>query len=273
MNKNKKKYFSYSQLNTFSNCPQKYKIQYIDKVKSEKEGIESFTGKIVHEVLEWLYNNSNEDNFISFDKVSDRFDQLWNEKWHNEIYVAINPYIKKDYHIKKGQYKAEALNNVRMYYVKYFKSDNNNQSTELNIKIKINEYIFKGIIDRIDIINNRIDLIDYKTGKNKVKLSLLDKLQLYIYQLAIEKQYNDKNIYLNWHYINKKGGNKQIVLDKKDRAKLNKKLLSIINNIKKSTSTNVFPAKETLLCNWCYYWNECSVKKDLNEINPSKKVL
>ena len=69
-------------MNTFSNCPQKYKIQYISKIKSDKEGIESFTGKRVHEALEWLYNNSNRDNFISFDKVADKFDQLWNKKWH-----------------------------------------------------------------------------------------------------------------------------------------------------------------------------------------------
>ena len=63
----KKKYYSYSQLSTFKNCPQKYKIQYIDKVKNNNESIESFLGKRIHESLEWLYQKSKKDSFISFD--------------------------------------------------------------------------------------------------------------------------------------------------------------------------------------------------------------
>ena len=47
--------FSYSQINTFSNCPQKYKLIYIDKIKKPHDSIEAFLGKVVHEVLEWIY--------------------------------------------------------------------------------------------------------------------------------------------------------------------------------------------------------------------------
>ena len=56
--KKKRNTFSYSQLNTFSTCPQKYKIIYLDGIRKMDESIEAFVGKRVHGVLEWLYNKS-----------------------------------------------------------------------------------------------------------------------------------------------------------------------------------------------------------------------
>ena len=183
MSESKKKYYSYSRLSTFENCPQKYKIQYIDKIKSNSEGIEAFIGKRVHESLEWLYENANQNNFISFDKLENKFDQLWIKKWHKNIYVAQNPYKRVSYTLNQNQYKKTALNNLSLFYVKYFKHDNNSVSTELKVDINIDNYTFKGIIDRIDLDGDKLHVIDYKTGKSKVTLTLLDKLQLYIYQL------------------------------------------------------------------------------------------
>ena len=47
--------FSPSSLYCFENCPRQYAFRYIDKIKIETEGIEAFTGKRVHEILERLY--------------------------------------------------------------------------------------------------------------------------------------------------------------------------------------------------------------------------
>lgn len=44
--------YSYSRLRCYEQCPQKYKFQYIDKIKIEaKESIELFLGKRVHKTL------------------------------------------------------------------------------------------------------------------------------------------------------------------------------------------------------------------------------
>ena len=94
--KKKQKYYSYSQLNTFYNCPQKYKIIYIDKIQNNNESIEAFAGKRVHETLEWLYSDLENNHFISFDRIADKFNNLWNQKWHDNIYVAKNPYKKNN---------------------------------------------------------------------------------------------------------------------------------------------------------------------------------
>ena len=64
------KKFSYSRINTYNQCPQKFKIQYLDKVFSDKNSIEAFMGQSVHSVLEKLYSKNNfKNHFISFDHL------------------------------------------------------------------------------------------------------------------------------------------------------------------------------------------------------------
>ncbi|GAI32254.1 unnamed protein product [marine sediment metagenome] len=50
-------YYSHSRLETFQNCPLKCKLNYIDKIKREEEGIEAFLGSRFHEVMEKIYKD------------------------------------------------------------------------------------------------------------------------------------------------------------------------------------------------------------------------
>lgn len=51
--------YSHSKLETFENCPLRYKFAYIDRIKREEEGIEAFLGSRFHEVMEKLYKDLN----------------------------------------------------------------------------------------------------------------------------------------------------------------------------------------------------------------------
>ena len=77
---------------------------------------------------------------------------------------------------------------------------------------------------------------------------------------------------MNWYYVNSNGGKKQFFLDQSDKKRLYNKLINILKKIEKSESENLFPAKESLLCNWCYYWDKCDAKIDLNEKNLAKNL-
>ena len=76
--------FSYSQINTFSNCPQKYKLIYIDKIKKPHDSIEAFLGKVVHEVLEWIYKEKNELFNLGFNRK--KYTEIW-EKNGTKIFT------------------------------------------------------------------------------------------------------------------------------------------------------------------------------------------
>ena len=49
--------YSHSKLATYENCPQQYKLKYIDRIELPEagEGIEAFLGSRVHETLEKLH--------------------------------------------------------------------------------------------------------------------------------------------------------------------------------------------------------------------------
>ncbi|MAG20116.1 hypothetical protein CL618_01655 [archaeon] len=49
--------YSHSRLGTFQQCKYKYKLNYIDRIKTDLESIEAFMGKLVHETLEKLYKD------------------------------------------------------------------------------------------------------------------------------------------------------------------------------------------------------------------------
>ena len=270
MNKNiykiKSNHYSYSKINTFFNCPQRYKIIYIDKIKNNSESIEAFMGKIVHSVLEWIFKENI--NFQLFDTLVERYKLDWNNSWHKDIFIAkIN--LKKEFYYKLG---IECLRN---FYKNYHFSNNIKEfKTEFLVETQFSDYVLKGVIDRLDIYEDRIYINDYKTGKAISKKEHHNNLQLFIYFLAIQSQYPNKKIILNWYYLRKKKN--QIISLSYSKDDIERLMLILKDKIKKIellVENNKFQAKESLLCNWCYYWKECSEKKQYNFSNPSLRAL
>jgi len=262
-------YYSYSKLSTYLNCPQKYKLSYLDKIKKKEESIEAFIGKVIHEVLEWLYNNSKEElSYISFDSIMNKYNEIWNKRKHDKIFLA---WIKIQYKRNKKLYNLEWFKSNGIEYLReYYKnhgpdfSKNNVIGVEEKIVFDLGAFKFKGYIDRIDKIDNYIIINDYKTGKTKTKSELLKDLQVKVYILAVLSKYKDYNIKLRWHYLNKKYNIVEIdtLKDLKPTFAENIKnnILKIINDIIDSEKRMNFPSKESNLCEWCYMWNECSTR-------------
>tara|TARA_B100000131_G_scaffold320548_1_gene368953 strand:+ start:2572 stop:3441 length:870 start_codon:yes stop_codon:yes gene_type:complete len=278
--------FSYSRINTYNQCPQKYKIQYIDKIYSSKNSIEAFMGNSVHYVLEKIYSIKNLKNqFISFDSLVDMYFDYWKKEWTDDIFISKFKYnqIKNDksmlFHNKSIEqiYYEKMINDGKKCLSNYYKRFNDSGYFKQNIfaveyefKIKIGKYEFIGYIDRIDIDDdNTINIIDYKTGSKFHTLSKLKKdLQLYIYEMVIRNSddfKNMENIILNLFYL-KVDKYLSCVHDNKDVIKLEKKILDNIELIK---SDKVFNGKESILCDWCFFWNECDYKS-VN--NPSIRI-
>jgi len=253
--------FSYSRINTFNNCPQRYKIQYIDKIRKNDTSIEAFMGSRVHDVLENLYKiKSLNKEYISFDRLYKMYDDLWKKKWNDNIFISKYKFDKNNYN-KLTLYKVGLLC-LKNYYKRfnqrgYFKE--NIYATELKIEVKIGDYYFIGYIDRVDIDSDGvIDIIDYKTGsKSKGKLQASKDLQMAIYEIAIINLFKDyKQINLNLYYLK----NDKIITFSHSNKQIENLKNNIVERIKEIESTENYIAKESILCEWCYYWNECDIK-------------
>ena len=275
--------YSFSKINTYKNCPQKYKINYLNKIRKNHESIEAFMGKRVHEVLEWFYYKriKNTSSFYPFDILLEKYNNLWNYHWHNDIYLARQNYtivrkrnkkFKKYFPLEKNKEMIKQIGEICLanYYKRYIKGfDENINSVELKISVKINDFSFNCIIDRLDIDNNEnYKIYDYKTGKKPISYSAaMNDLQLSLYQLAIRENYKDsQTISLNWYYLRE---NKIITVEHTEDkiSQLKNKILYLIEKMK---SDKELAAKKSILCDWCYFWEECEV---MVTSNPAKKLI
>ncbi len=256
--------FSYSQLSSFKNCPQQYKITYLDGVRKSNESIEAFMGKRVHEVLEWLYSEENRlKPFIAFDGLCQTFDNLWVDHWHKEIHIA-DTRKNSDFYYSIGK---RCLSN---YYSRYGPTfDQRVEDTEVDLKFTIGEHNFRGIIDRLDQPERGKWIVhDYKTSKRpKTERQAMNDIQLALYQIAVEQNFGPVDeLSLTWQFL--RIGSEVTILHTPEQLEiLKKKLIKMVDKIYNCLDNeNNFIPKESILCHWCYLWEECTAKVGPNPV-------
>ena len=277
--------FSHSKINTFKNCTELYHISYIQKIRKENENIEAYLGSFVHHVIEDIYNQKNDT--INFDEMVYMYNKVWNERWHDKVFLAQMPQRKKNpqrkikknedrLSKKRAQYFQLGITCLKNFYDKNLKEKadffKDTLACELDVNFNLDGVEFRGIIDRLDFNEDLNEYIihDYKTSKRIIteKKALRD-LQLGLYLVAIQKKFNAQNIKLKWHFL-QYGIEICVEPSSEDIDFIKKKLVSNAKNIVElSKEKHNFSPNETPLCYWCHYWEECTAK---TMSNPAKRI-
>jgi len=272
--KSKKEYelpqrFSYSQLAAFSKCPYQYKLSYIMRVPIFGKAVFSY-GKSMHKTLEEffklvllkqgnkqadLFENNKKtqkntkkkiSNLVSYEELKKLFEKHWLDEWYED----------KD---QKEKYYKKAKKSLKVFYEQIKDQINDTESTEKPFNLKINDYTLRGVIDRIDRLDDgSINIVDYKTGnpKEECKLSPEDKMQLLIYQIAAEEVLKEKVQSLIYYYLD---NNTQVefIGQDKDKEKVKSNIIKEVEALNKST----FSAKpSSFICKFCDFRNICDFK-------------
>ena len=270
----KERRYSYSKLNTFISCPLKYRLTYIDRNKKKDQSIEAFFGIVMHECLEWIYSKKAKKygQYFSLDHVTNKFKQIWEKNFHSNIRVfhfrkpdRLSGFISK----KKIEYYSLGINSLVKFYSfsgPYF--DSNTIKVEDRIRFDIDGHKFEGILDRVDLEDNsKIKVIDYKTGKKKLtdkKLSSDMQMGLYLHAVkSLLPDFSDESITMS-HFYTRDCTEVSVKGTQIDTSKLADKVSETISAISESEQKGDFPEIESSLCNWCYYWKECSKKEGRN---------
>jgi putative RecB family exonuclease len=273
-------YFSYSSLQSYQKCPAQFYFRYIKRIFKNDEGIEAFMGKRVHETIEYIYNQKKSGINLSIDKIIEYYHSLWENKWHGSIAI-VNRIIlpidrEKDISLWKKYaafYFMTGEKCLTKFYLLNHPFDENVYANEYEMDFLIgnnSEYRIKGIVDRLDVDKNGNWIIhDYKTGKRFYSQKEADKdLQLGLYQIGLEKtKENIKDVLLVWHFLQQSKENILVYSkrSKSDLEKVVKKIVNLIDEIRHKLLYNgKFVAKKSMLCNWCYYWQECPVQESSN---------
>jgi len=233
-------YFSFSQLEAFNKCPLQYKFAHILKIPRKGSYIFSF-GKTIHNTLYKFLNCPDQGQLFGSEKTLNEKDllNLYEKEFIHEWYE--NEKQKKEY-FKKGK------DILKQFLKTHLKEKPKIIELEKDFKTKFNNELFKGRIDRID--DNEI--IDYKTGKSKDKLSYSDKEQLLIYQICLGELYEKMSFY----YLE---DNKKLTFTstEEEREKVKQSVIKKIQDIKNSD----FKATPGFQCKFCDFKDICEFRK------------
>ncbi len=263
--------YSHSQLNTYENCPFKYRLSYIERIKRETEGIEGFMGSRVHEALKKLYDDLAFNKSNSLEDLLAYYAKVWEQNWHDGIVIVRPEYCSGNYREKGGKAIAD-------YYNRYAPFDRDRTlGTEKPVSFSLDsagKYRMRGYIDRISRAQDGIFQIhDYKTSAHLPGQNDIDSdRQLALYQIGIQQKWPDAtNVRLIWHYL---VHDTEMVSYRTpaDIAVLVEKTRGLIDKIEAATE---FPPAESPLCDWCEYPDLCPRRKHLYSVEslPPNKYL
>jgi len=248
------KRYSHSKLSTFEQCPIKFKYRYIDKIPVEFEKtIEAFLGEIVHETLEWLYNEIKAKKIPSLDSTIEHYAIKWGESFSKES-------LKMRVGSTEKEFFERGIKLLINYYTENKPFDDITLEVEKEILVPLDkegQYKILGFIDRIayNPKTTQYEVHDYKIANSLPQREKIEQdRQLALYSIGVKELFGEEQeILLVWHYL----AHNKIIFSKRTKEQLEKLKEDIIELIKKIESTEKFPPNRGPLCDWCEYKKFC----------------
>jgi RecB family exonuclease len=251
---------SYSALDTFKQCPLKYKYQVVDKIKVPKTK-EAVFGSVLHETLEWFHKQTPVSPTL--DELLNFLKSIWPAK-DNSVFFEDEDMI----------YFSEAIKILKNYYENYLKIKDNFTvlGTETRFEIllenpqnKEEKCLLVGIIDRIDKTKDGIEVIDYKTAKKlPSQEDIHNSMQMSLYCLGIMNRWPQfvekgiENIKLTLYYLK----HQETISTYRTQEQLNKVQEHVWKQLKE-IEISKFEPLPSVLCDWCGYKKICPMWKHL----------
>jgi len=237
----KKPSLSATSIQTYNQCPLKYKYKYIDAIPSAPEKLYFQLGKVIHKVLELFHK-------LEYNSLEDLL-RLLDENWQEGGYK---------YKLQEEQNRLDA-NNMLNNYWQYFQNNPVNKIiTEHWFSFETEHAYLSGKCDRIDINkNDKISIIDYKTSKiSKTENEIKKDIQLGIYALFSSVhgvEMNDGKIIHNipekisMLFLRENNPEVTVQFNSDDIEKFNKQIKLTAESIKRCE----FEGSKGKHCEWC----------------------
>lgn len=230
--------YSYSKQESWNSCPQKFKFNYIDKIKIKTEHSAFEKGSYFHKVIEDELSSD-----LPWYTESEFNFKLLNQLEQDTLKTQTKLFLSSTYYsnVKTAFDKSES------YVERGFSFNENWEAIEYT-----KSSIFLGYIDCLMLMKDQAVVIDWKTGKYKE-----DKWQTYdqvmLYALWVFKMYPKietvKGVYC---YVEH---------DKRNQKIFTRQEMTFIetyfkNKLIKIENDETFNKNVTKLCNWCDYFKQ-----------------
>ena len=252
---------SYSALETYKNCPLKYKYQYVERLKRPK-GEAAVFGSLVHAVLQYMYKGG------AVPPTKEEMVDFYSRSWKSEHY--------EDEKYEQLRFQ-EGLKMLTDFYEKHPPGEAKVVDLESRFMVKIKDkdetHILSGIVDRIDKNEDgSFEVVDYKTGKRLPSQEMVDdNMQLSIYWMALKERWpkkDPKDIKVSLYFL-KHGEKISSERTEEQIVKMREEILKTIAEIEKGD----FEPIPSALCDYCEYRDMCPVTRHKYGKIPGDKDL
>ena len=241
--------FSFSQIKAWLTCPRQYYYNFVLHVLPSS-GRSSFSfGKSIHRTMQEFYNLIQQGKQPSLKDLM----VLYNKNWINEWYDSLQQ--QKEYKQRGKLALSKLYRQEKSKFIKPLK-------IEAGFNCKIDKYLIKGRIDRIDCLTKQgkypeVEIIDYKTGRFPKSKQQIDLQQLLIYSLAVRQCFHYQPVKLTYDYLI--DGQKFSLTDFENKLdNFKQELPKIIQQI--ATDTNFIPTPNQWHCQHCDFKGICDAR-------------
>ena len=262
---------SYSALETYKLCPQKFKFQEIDRTPAKKSKAAVF-GTHIHSSLRFMF--SRDTLFPTLDEVLDRF--------HEQFAATAAEFAPEEAEL----YRADGERILKNFYAKNAPWNFSVVDLESRFEVLIEDprqketHVLAGRIDRIDKTADGYEVIDYKTARRMPSQADVDtNLQMSIYALGLQKRWphiKSENITLSLYFL-KHGEKLSTSRTDEATAKTAGDVMETISKIQgKISSGERFEPTPGPLCDFCSYkplcpaWKHLYRKQEAGSMTPAE---
>lgn len=224
-------------------CEAKYFYNYVVKEKDPGNPA-ALLGNVIHQVLENLLDNDKE---LNLKELTDEYRaqleaydsaETINGDLRQLGYVMIEDFFETEKDVKFTKKKVEPKQETKEII-----------SKEMGFNIVIGRANVRGFIDRVDLSGDRVEIVDYKSGKHEYPLKHIAKnLQLGLYALAMKKMFPDKDVHASLYYL-RSGNKKGHLFTDGDLDRVVETVLDVTDKI--SSITNFSTTANKRICKYC----------------------
>ncbi len=230
---------SASSIQHYETCPLQFKLEREWRIPAEASAALQY-GACMHRVLLTYYDSVRWERTLPEAELLDLFRaELANAGFSD--------------HYQRELYEQKGVAELRAFVAASIQVKPEVLHTEERFSVKIGATALVGRIDRIDRLSNeRVIIIDYKTGRPRSQEDADESLQLSLYALAAREKWGYHSERLVFHNLD---GNSTVFTDRSD-SQLEEARLHV-EEIAEKIAAGKFEPKPGFHCTWCSYRSLC----------------
>ncbi|PZD70468.1 hypothetical protein C1752_12039 [Acaryochloris thomasi RCC1774] len=242
---------SATRLNLYKSCPQSYYFRYERGLKEQSAFGSPALGKAVHAALKDIYGDWN----YGHPKPSLEWFELM---WQAHTGDLSSKQVDDGWSMLKGYFEQ---------FIEPYPSMNKPLGVEQGIKGKFQvryiEFVVRGQYDRLDYIEDGLELIDYKTTKQMSPPDAID-IQLGLYDLLLKQVYGQALRKLSLIYL-RSGEKKPYEVTPEHRRESQRLIENLAMQLHREEE---WRPQEGQQCDRCSYERYCAAKREVPEPLP-----